>query len=148
MEKSKILVSACLLGVNCKYNCTNNLNEEVLALSECYELIPICPECDGGMPTPRHPSEILGENVINSKGYDVTLQFKKGAQNALNIAKNSGITKAVFKERSPSCAPNFIYDGSFKGKVIKGQGITAKLLSENNIKTYSENEIDKLKTQY
>ena len=148
MQKPKILVSACLMGVNCKYNSTNNLNEEVLALSECYELIPICPECDGGMPTPRHPSEILGENVINSKGDDVTLQFKKGAQNALNIAKNSGITKAVFKERSPSCAPNFIYDGSFKGKVIKGQGITAKLLSENNIKIYSEIEIDKLKTQY
>lgn len=145
MPKPKLLVSACLLGYNCKYNGTNNKNEEVLSLKNKYDLIPICPECDGGMSTPRYPSEIVAENVINSVGEDVTLEFLKGAKMALKTAETNEVTKAVLKERSPSCAPHFIYDGSFKGNVIKGQGITAKLLSENNISIYSENEVEKLK---
>ena len=148
MQKPKLLVSACLMGVNCKYNGTNNKNDEVLKLSETFELIPICPECDGGLKTPRHPSEILNNCVVNSIDEDVTAQFLKGAKIALETAKNEGITTAVLKARSPSCSKNYIYDGTFSKTLIKGQGVTAKLLTDNNINVFSEDEIDKLKAQF
>lgn len=148
MQKPKLLVSACLMGVNCKYNGTSNENDEVLKLGETFELIPICPECDGGMSTPRHPSEILNNCVVNSIDEDVTAQFLKGAKIALEIAKTQGINIALFKERSPSCGVNFIYDGSFSKRLIKGKGITAKLLHDNNVTVYSEEELSKLKAQY
>ena len=92
----KILVSACLLGKNCKYNGGNNENKLVISLSKDYEIIPICPEVDGGLSTPRIPSEIIKGKVINKNGEDVTINYNKGAQNALNL----GITSRLLKKHN------------------------------------------------
>ncbi len=140
----KILVSSCLLGNNVKYNGKNNLNNLVLKLKEKYELIPICPEVMGNLSIPRSPSEIRGNKVVNKDNIDLTNNFYLGANKALNIAKENNIKYAILKEKSPSCGINIIYDGSFSSKVIKGSGITTRLLRENNIICFSENEIDKL----
>lgn len=139
----KILVSACLLGKNCKYNGGNNSNELVISLSKDYELIPICPEMDGGLSCPRIPSEIIDNKVINKEGIDVTSNYNKGARIALELAKNNNPEFIVLKEKSPSCGVNYIYDGTFSGKLIKGQGITSKLLKEHGYKLYSEVDLNK-----
>ena len=139
--KKPLLISACLLGENCKYNGGNNFNEAVLPLGECYELIPICPEQDGGLPTPRTPSEQLGDRVLSKDGADVTAQFLCGAQRALETAKAHGCTIALLKERSPSCGCGAIYDGTFSGTVIPGDGVTAELLKANGIAIFGESRI-------
>lgn len=131
--KEKILVSACLLGTNCKYSGGNNYREEVMEYLKDYEIIPICPEQLGGLPTPRPASEIIGDKVINNEGTDVTSNYQKGAEEALKIAKLLGIKKALLKAKSPSCGNGKIYDGTFSGTLIDGDGITTKLLKENNI---------------
>jgi uncharacterized protein YbbK (DUF523 family) len=131
--KEKILVSACLLGTNCKYSGGNNYSEEVMEYLKDYEIIPICPEQLGGLPTPRPASEIIGDKVINNEGTDVTSNYQKGAEEALKIAKLLGIKKALLKAKSPSCGNGKIYDGTFSGALIDGDGITTKLLKENNI---------------
>lgn len=131
--KEKILVSACLLGTNCKYSGGNNYSEEVMEYLKDYEIIPICPEQLGGLPTPRPASEIIGDKVINNEGTDVTSNYQKGAEEALKIAKLLGIKKALLKAKSPSCGNSKIYDGTFSGTLIDGDGITTKLLKENNI---------------
>ncbi len=135
-----ILVSACLLGVNCKYSGKNNRNENVLRLAEKHTLIPVCPEQLGGLPTPRYPSEICGGRVINNIGEDVTAYYEKGAGEALNIAKLFGCERAVLKARSPECGSKEIYDGTFTKTVIPGKGITAALLEENGIEVYDETD--------
>ncbi len=135
-----ILVSACLLGVNCKYSGKNNRNENVLRLAEKHTLIPVCPEQLGGLPTPRYPSEIRGDRVINNIGEDVTAYYEKGAGEALNIAKLFGCERAVLKARSPECGSKEIYDGTFTKTVIPGKGITAALLEENGIEVYDETD--------
>ena len=135
-----ILVSACLLGVNCKYSGKNNRNENVLRLAEKHTLIPVCPEQLGGLPTPRYPSEIRGGRVINNIGEDVTAYYEKGAGEALNIAKLFGCERAVLKARSPECGSKEIYDGTFTKTVIPGKGITAALLEENGIEVYDETD--------
>lgn len=139
-NKENILVSACLLGVNCTYNQSNNLNKKIIALSKTSNLIPICPEQLGGLPTPRTPSEIIGNKVITCKGEDVTKNYKFGAKETLKIAKEFNCKKAIFKFRSPSCGSNLIYDGTFSHKLKKGDGITTKLLKKNGIKVISEKE--------
>lgn len=131
--KEKILVSACLLGTNCKYSGGNNYSEEVMEYLKDYEIIPICPEQLGGLPTPRPASEIIGDKVINNEGTDVTSNYQNGAEEALKIAKLLGIKKALLKAKSPSCGNGKIYDGTFSGTLIDGDGITTKLLKENNI---------------
>lgn len=131
--KEKILVSACLLGTNCKYSGGNNYSEEVMEYLKDYEIIPICPEQLGGLPTPRPASEIIGDKVINNEGTDVTSNYQNGAEEALKIAKLLGIKKALLKAKSPSCGNSKIYDGTFSGTLIDGDGITTKLLKENNI---------------
>ena len=131
--KEKILVSACLLGTNCKYSGGNNYSEEVMEYLKDYEIIPICPEQLGGLPTPRPASEIIGDKVINNEGTDVTSNYQKGAEEALKIAKLLGMKKALLKAKSPSCGNGKIYDGTFSGTLIDGDGITTKLLKENNI---------------
>ena len=131
--KEKILVSACLIGTNCKYSGGNNYSEEVMEYLKDYEIIPICPEQLGGLPTPRPASEIIGDKVINNEGTDVTSNYQKGAEEALKIAKLLGIKKALLKAKSPSCGNGKIYDGTFSGTLIDGDGITTKLLKENNI---------------
>lgn len=132
--KEKILVSACLLGINCKYSGGNNYSEEVMEFLKDYEIIPVCPEQLGGLPTPRPASEIVGYKVINIEGNDVTANYIKGAEEALKTAKMHGIKKALLKAKSPSCGNGKIYDGTFTNTLIEGDGITTKLLKENDIK--------------
>lgn len=131
--KEKLLVSACLLGENCKYSGGNNYNPAVEALRERFELIPICPEQLGGLPTPRVPSERVGDKVLNREGTDVTDAFRLGAEKALEIALAHGVRRAVLQERSPSCGSGTVYDGTFSGRLIPGQGVTAELLRKNGI---------------
>lgn len=140
----KILVSACLLGENCKYNGGNNKNEKVSALAEKHTLIPICPECFGQLPIPRPPAEIVGNKVFNKLGTDITEHFNDGAEKTLYVAEESGCRIAVLKERSPSCGFGEIYDGTFTGKTTRGNGITAQLLYDNGIIILGESKIDKI----
>ena len=130
-----LLISACLVGYNCKYNGGNNaLPPEVLsALRERYRLIPVCPEAAGGLPTPRVPSERRGERVVSRDGKDVTEAFRRGAELALATAKDRGCRKALLKERSPSCGSGMIYDGSFTGTLMPGDGVTAEYLKNKNL---------------
>ena len=119
-----ILVSACLCGVNCKYNGKNNLNEEMLELLKKGEVLLVCPEQMGGLETPRNPSEIKIINnevkVFMKDGRDVTENYKKGAEEVLRLAKELNIKKAILKKKSPSCGCGEIYDGTFTDKLIPG----------------------------
>lgn len=142
----KILISSCLLGKNVKYSGGNNLSKNLLELLKNYnvELIEVCPEVLGGLPVPREPAEIVAEEIINKKGISVSKEFKKGAEAALKIAILNNVDFAILKERSPSCGKNFIYDGSFSGNLINGQGISTRKLLENGIEVFSEEEINKI----
>ena len=140
----KILVSGCLAGFNTKYNGKNNYNPLILELKKKYELIYICPEVDGGLSIPRDPSERVGDKVISINGIDVTKEYNKGAKIALDIALKNNIKISILKDGSPSCGKNYIYDGTFTHTKIKDLGVTAKLLIENGIKVYQEDEIEKL----
>ncbi len=140
----KILISACLVGDKVNYKGQGNYHPDVEKLKEKYELVLFCPECEGGLPTPRLPNEIRGSQVIRSDGKNVTRAFEVGAKKALAICKYLGITKAVLKENSPSCGTHMVHDGYFQGRKIPGIGVTAKLLKENGIEVYSEDEIEKL----
>lgn len=147
-----IIVSACLCGINCKYSGGNNLNEEVLKLFREGKAIPVCPEQLGGLTTPRAVCEIYnstGAEVLDGKGKvverdgnEVTKEFIKGAEETLKIAKECGAELAILKQRSPSCGSGIIYDGSFSGKKISGNGVTAELLIRNGIKVYSEEDFN------
>lgn len=139
---ARILVSACLLGVNCRYKGDSCPNDKIIALLKDNELIPVCPEQAGGLPTPRTPSERLGDKVFMRDGNDVTEEFNKGAKNALHLAKLYNIDFAVLKAGSPSCGKGTIYDGTFTGNRISGNGVAAELLIANGYKVYTENELD------
>ena len=138
MEKTCILVSACLLGMNCRYNGKGELNSQVLALSRDAVLIPFCPEIYGGLATPRDPAERQGEKVMTAAGADVTEQYKKGAEEALRLARLYGCRAAVLKERSPSCGRGQIYDGTYTRRLIPGDGVTARLLEQEQIPVFGE----------
>lgn len=138
-----ILVSACLLGENCKYNGGNNKNEAVLKYLEGKEYIAVCPETLGGLKNPRLPAEIQGEKVLLKDGTDVTREFYNGAKITLEIAKRHNADEAVLKESSPSCGCNTIYDGTHLGNKIKGMGITARKLYEMGISVKSEKDLEK-----
>lgn len=142
--KTKIVVSACLLGENCKYNGGNNLDNAVVNLSKYFELIPICPECFAGLKIPRVPSEIKDNRVYSKTGEDLTNAFNDGAEKALYIAMENNCPAAVLKERSPSCGFGKIYDGTFSGSICDGNGVTADLLSQNGIQVFGESQIRKL----
>ena len=131
--KEKILVSACLLGVNCKYDGGNNSSKEIDEFLKDYEIIPICPEIMGGLPTPRLAAEAKGNRVINLEGQDVTRNFQKGAEETLFLAKKYDVKKVLLKARSPSCGNGKVYDGTFTKTLIDGDGITTKILKENGI---------------
>lgn len=137
----KILVSACLLGKNCKYNGDNNLNQSVLDFIEGHEVIGVCPEQLGGLSTPRLPAEIVAGLVTNKEGVSVDAEFRKGAQSALVAALENKVDLAILQSRSPSCGVKEIYDGSFSGKKIKGQGVFAKLLSARGIKVLDAEDV-------
>ena len=140
----KLLISACLLGVPCRYDGKSKPVASIERLREKYELIPICPEQLGGLPTPRNPSERIGGRVVMEDGTDVTTQYQKGAQAALELCLREGCVAAVLKERSPSCGSGEIYDGTFTRSLVAGDGVTAELLKENGIKVYGESEPDAL----
>ncbi|MCX7903883.1 MAG: DUF523 domain-containing protein [Caloramator sp.] len=145
-----ILVSACLCGVNCKYDGGNNFNEFLYQKLKEGKLIPICPEQLGGMTTPRPPSEIIGSaedvlegkgQVVNIKGEDVTKFFIKGAYETLNIAKAFNCKAAILKSKSPSCGKGCVYDGTFSNKLKEGNGITAELLLKNGVEVVDEKDV-------
>jgi uncharacterized protein YbbK (DUF523 family) len=146
------LVSACLVGVNCRYNGKNRLNKRLFRLFKEGKLISVCPELLGGLPTPRNCSEIVGgtgldvlngkARVIDKGGKDVTKPFLKGANEVLEIAKTMNINEAIMKSNSPSCGCGKIYDGTFSEKLIDGDGVTVALLKKNGIKVISEEKFD------
>lgn len=137
----KILVSACLLGKNCKYNGGNNLNQGVLGFIEGHEVIGVCPEQLGGLSTPRLPAEMVEGVVTNKEGISVDAEFRKGAQTALAAALEKKVDLAILQSRSPSCGVKEIYDGSFSGKKVKGQGVFARLLTKYGIKVLDAEDI-------
>lgn len=144
------LCSACLLGINCKYDGKNRLNAKLVDLAKKDTLIPICPEQLGGLSTPREPAETTGDGsqvfikkarVVTKSGAEVTVNFINGAREVLKIVKLFHIKEAILKQRSPSCGCGQIYDGTFSGKVITGYGVTAALLKNNGVKLISEEEL-------
>ncbi len=141
-----IIVSACLAGIHCRYNGTHGKIDAIEKLVLSGIAIPLCPEVLGGLGIPRMPCEIKGSGedrqVISKKGENLTRFFKKGAEKTLTIAKITGATKAILKSRSPSCGHGSIYDSSFSGKLIKGNGLTADLLEKNNILVLTEETFD------
>ena len=145
-KKIKVLISACLLGDNVKYSGGNNLTLELVILLEKYnvDIVKVCPECFAGLPIPRVPSEIREDKVYGKDGRDITEEFLSGAEKTFKIAKENQIDFAILKERSPSCGSSYIYDGSFSGKVIQGQGLTVRKLNEENIVIFSEENLEEI----
>ncbi len=142
-SKTKILVSACLYGYCCKYDGGNNILKDPLfmILKNTGRLVPVCPEQLGGLSTPRVCSEIKDGRVINKNGEDVTEQFELGAQRTLETAQKNHVRAAILKQGSPSCGCKQIYDGSFTGTKVAGEGVTARLLIENGIPVFDETEV-------
>jgi uncharacterized protein YbbK (DUF523 family) len=148
------LVSACLLGVRCSWNSDHNRCDAAIRLSRKEVLLPVCPEQLGGLPTPRVPQEIKGGSgddvlsgrcrVLNKDGIDVTDALKRGAEETLRIALAMGATAFVGRSRSPSCGVGGVYNGSFSGRVVPGDGITAALLRRNGIQLIPEDDLQAL----
>lgn len=142
------LVSACLLGQDSKYNGGNNRNEAVIRFAERHSVFPVCPETTGGLPVPRPPAERVGKRVVNREGEDVTVQFLAGARSTLSIAlaeaerRGERLEGAILKANSPSCGSGVIYDGTFTGNIIDGNGCFTELLNELGIKVITEKELD------
>lgn len=133
-----ILVSACLVGMKCRYDGKDQLSEKLLDLVLKGEAIPVCPETMGGLSIPRDPAEITGNIVMSNKGVDVTSEFTIGAKKTLDLAIANKVRKAILKSKSPSCGVGMIYDGSFTRTLIKGNGVTAELLINNGIEVINE----------
>lgn len=135
-----LLISACLMGFNCKYSGGNNIlpEQELASLRQRYRLIPVCPEAAGGLPIPRVPSERRGERVVTRDGRDVTEEFRKGAEIAAILVKKYQIRRALLKSNSPSCGCGTIYDGSFSGILIRGDGLTAEYLKQIGVRISGE----------
>lgn len=123
----KIMVSACLLGENCKYNGGNNLNPELLRLLAGHTVIPVCPEVLGGLPVPRIPAEIVNGAVVNREGISVDNAFRRGAEKALELAAAEQPDLIILQSRSPSCGAGQIYDGTFSGTLVRGKGVFAEM---------------------
>ena len=141
-----LLISACLLGVNCKYSGGSNaLPAEVLArLRAKYRLIPVCPETAGGLPTPREPCERRGGRVVSCSGRDATAQYARGAALAVRLAARFGCTRALLKEKSPSCGFGAIYDGCFSHTLVPGRGVAAEALAAHGVWILGESRLDEL----
>ena len=136
-----IIVSACLLGENCKYSGGNNYNEDVIRYLEGKTYLPICPEIAGGLLTPRPPAEIQSGRVVDKEGTDVTAAFLKGAEITLSLAQKHAASLCILKANSPSCGCGRIYDGAFSGKGIPGNGKTASLLLKNGFQVITEEDL-------
>lgn len=128
------MVSACLTGENCKYNGGNNRNDKVMELYDGNEIIPVCPERMGGLPTPRLPSEIQNGVVMNRAGISVDREYRLGAERCLEIAEQEQPDRIILQPRSPSCGVKQRYDGTFSGRLIDGLGVTAQLLMEHGFR--------------
>ncbi len=141
-----LLISRCLLGAPCRYDGKSKplAAETLQALRARYDLIPVCPEVLGGLPTPRTPSERQGSRVVMKTGADVTKEYRRGAEAALQAARENHVCAAVLKERSPSCGKGEIYDGTFTGTLTEGNGVTADVLLNAGFTVYGESEIDTL----
>lgn len=138
----KIVVSACLLGENCKYNGGNNYSEKLEKFLAGHEVIRVCPEQLGGLPTPRVPAEIRDGIVINREGISVDAEFRLGAERTLQIALSKGAELAILQSRSPSCGPKAVYDGTFSKRLVEGKGIFAARLEEAGIPAIDIEELD------
>ncbi len=139
-----ILISACLLGIACRYDGESKPKlsaEEINSLKEKYNLIPICPEIYGGLPTPRTGSERVGDKVLMRDGTDVTENYRRGAEESLKFARILDCKTAVLKSKSPSCGKGLVYDGTFTGTLTEADGVTAELLSASGIKVLGEENI-------
>ncbi len=144
------LISACLCGINCKYNGKNNSNPVFEAMLSRNQVLPVCPEQMGGLPTPRPACEIIGgtgmdvlagkARVKSDDARDLTEAFMKGAELVLEMAADKGIKEAIFQSRSPSCGCGYIYDGTFSSHLIKGDGVTAALLRKHGIQVVNETD--------
>lgn len=143
-KKENVLISACFLGLNCRYDEGAVQLSYIEELMLEYHLVPICPEIMGGMGTPRSPAEIIDEKVISNMGHDVTKHYEVGAREALKLARLYKCRYAILKEHSPSCGYGRIYDGSFSGTLVEGNGVTAGLLAENGLTIIGESHIRKL----
>ena len=139
----KIVISACLLGVCCRYDGASKAHPLAEALAQRHTLIPVCPEQLGGLSTPRPPAERRGDRVMTERG-DVTEQYRRGAEETLRLYRLLGCEAAVLKERSPSCGHGQIYDGTFSGALTAGDGVTAELLAANGVAVYGESRIQEL----
>lgn len=150
MKDVLYLVSSCLLGENCRYDGNNSINDEVVGFLKDKSYIAICPEVLGGLSIPRVPCEIRDGKVIGKNGKDYSEAFFKGAEKSLYIGENKleeiagEKIIAILKSKSPSCGKDYVYDGSFKNKLKKGNGIFVKILKNKGIKIFSEKEIDQI----
>lgn len=141
---AKIIVSGCLLGIDCRYKGDSKVCEKILSLAEKHTLICVCPEQMGGLATPRPPAEQKDGKVFTQDGADVTNQYRKGAEAVLKMALLNHADFAILKARSPSCGSGIVYDGTFTGTRVPGDGVCAALLKENGIPVYTEEELEKL----
>ncbi len=143
-QKRKIAISACLLGENCKYNGGNNRNEAVLEFLKDKEIIAVCPEVAGGLPTPRIPAELVNGAAVNREGKSVDTEFRRGVELTLEKLADEEVELVILQPRSPSCGVKQIYDGSFTGTLINGQGMLAGALMEKGYKVLDADDITNL----
>lgn len=137
-----ILVSACLLGVSCRYDGRSKGHPLAEELLKKHTVIPVCPEISGGLPTPRPPAERQGDGVFTESGADVTENYRRGAEEVLRLARLYGCTVAILKERSPACGSGQIYDGSFSHTLTDGFGVAAELLESSGVRVMGESEME------
>lgn len=142
-----VLVSACLLGVPCRYDGQSKRHSLAQELCRRHRVIPVCGEIFGGLPTPRPPAEICGQRVVTREGADVTAAYRRGAEAVLELARLTGAEAAVLKERSPSCGSGAVYDGTFSGTLTAGWGVAAGLLREQGIRVLGESRLEELLRQ-
>lgn len=137
-KEYEVAVSACLCGFHCRYDGKSKPDEKIKALYESGKALPVCPELEGGLDTPRTPCEIVNRRILSSDGEDRTEAYQLGSERVLEICRKHSIKKAILKQNSPSCGTTHIYDGTFSGTLIEGMGVTARLLSENGIEVTGE----------
>ena len=140
MKKPTLIISACLVGRSCRYDGASKILAELGELEKLFDIVPVCPETDGGLSVPRPPAEIINGKIITADGEDVTGTYEKGARNAVVTALRAGAKYALLKESSPSCGTHFIYDGTFSGKLVDGNGVFAGMLSSMGIEVITEKE--------
>jgi len=136
-----ILVSSCLVGLGCRFDGTDKKTDAVLKYLEGKSWMPVCPEQMGGLSTPRQPAEIRRDRIMTKDGVDVTAQFVRGADEVARLARLTGADEAILKSRSPSCGCKKIYDGTFSGTLIDGDGLTTRALKKMNVNVRSEEDL-------